>query len=428
MTILTEIFSYLIDKTPRLGERHAISAVATGSVTIAAKANTGFPTTLHTNHIIERYESASLSADRIRFGGALTVASGLLAHTGANYTDVTVGTENIRLWYRHDIRPDIDILNLINDALEDEYVEVVWPLFSSRDGGGDWAQFDNNVTSWTASNLGTQAKQTTGAESFLGVRSQRTIANATGGYAESQPVRTLGSKRWNMHGIWKADVGTVGPRLVDSAGNTLSTITSDQEEWVFGARQVSTGSVEGLNLRLFHTDNLDEGDWAAAWLVNPDARLFFLPSVTNEGFKVKEIFKVHFDDSAGTDLYNPFSWQEEPLQEGYDYRVSISYSAGNPNRVHLLRSGLIDAQAPLFARCSISLADVGTLSAEADATGGALQVLGPKIQYLLMKKYPQYWTEDEKDEAYKNWVGASRVRAQDFTPLPVWPGPSLRGV
>lgn len=424
MPTLAAIYQRLLQDTPNLGEYYAsFQTAGASSVTLSRFINTGIPTTHYMNWIVERPDAATAAdADRIRFGGLITVATGALAVSGT-YTDQTATNESIRFWRNKEIMPDTDILRIINQALEWEVAELTIPVFSGP-AAGDWDMNASVTTAWTASNLGTQSKQTTAVENLLGVRSQRMVANAANGYAASLTVPMHSSKRVRFHGIWKADIGTVGPYLVDSGGTAIDNITSTGEQWVYGSREVQVGtSVEGVVLRCQQVNNLDEGDWAAAWVTKPSDRLFYLPSTLNERFKIKGLSSYRYQESVGTDLWDAMSFEEELLTEGDDYRVSVNYASANPASITLTHRGASYLDGPLFVIGETTYADLGTLALEADTTACPLHVVIPRIQWLMGQKWPEVFP-GLAVAAEKKIQGARAARVTAKPQEPIWAGPT----
>ena len=80
----------------------ALTALATGSVTIPSFYQStnykGSNDLSSKSAVIIRMTAASV-ADAERFVGQITNSSGLVAHTGANYADTTVGTEIVYVLY-----------------------------------------------------------------------------------------------------------------------------------------------------------------------------------------------------------------------------------------------------------------------------------------------------------------------------------------
>src|SRR5690348_14499792 len=96
-TTLLDLRRAFLQAVPELGATYTLTALATGSITVGSLANTNFPTNKFRNRIAYRGE-ATTAADYERYLGTLTTSTGLIAHTGANYSDTTVTNEEVEIW------------------------------------------------------------------------------------------------------------------------------------------------------------------------------------------------------------------------------------------------------------------------------------------------------------------------------------------
>ena len=96
MTTQRAIRRLMLQLDPALGRSEAVTALATGSVTAGALAYGGSP-----QRYVDRYAvrgDATAAADKIRRISNFTPSTGLMAHTGTNYSDTTTTGETVEVW------------------------------------------------------------------------------------------------------------------------------------------------------------------------------------------------------------------------------------------------------------------------------------------------------------------------------------------
>ncbi|MDZ4250769.1 MAG: hypothetical protein U0990_11895 [Candidatus Nanopelagicales bacterium] len=350
-----------------------ISAVAAGSLTA--------PNSLrNSNHGASHYQSldavilrpGSLTApDNIRFAGALTPASGLLAHTGDNYTDTTVGTEAAELWY-WGVRPDTDILPAINRALRAVYFDTCYEALShliNQDG----SMVLPTDTSWT--NVGsptTSAKAVTARRTPWGIRSYQ-LTNANDGEGtQSATVAALEGEQVSAWSIASLNAGTSAElQLYDVTGSadfSSLEVTHDEESPCFLHQPWVVTPTDSKEIATRHIGNGATADvfWNQAWLYLMDHLRINLPSHIDDGWKIHDIFQARPRATRTANVYHAENVELKRLIEGTDYDIITGQNDANPVAVMLAHSSLMSY--PLFLQTRRSYAEYGTFALEADTT------------------------------------------------------------
>ena len=388
-TSLQNIRRQFLDENPAVGRWFDdYAAVVAGSVTVLFYADTNLPVEHLKGKIIYRPDAANAS-DFIRIAGNLTVASGLIAHTGASYTDVTLGTESLEIWNKRHIDPTDAFVRVANDALEYLFVECMIPLYH---GPTDAAMELASTTNWTGANS-TLAKQTTAAEVFQGLRSLSVTLTAASGYAESGLVNMGQGEAGMSFAIAKADTGTGIFRILDGSGNTIESVSFTQEHWLFMKKQFTLDATdEQARLRLLGTDNSDQIDWGPAWIVRQREPYFSLPSWLDERFKLKGVARAKFSQPGReSDTWLAGSMELERLEEGVHYTYGVRQADANPNMIFIEPGARYLLEEPLFlivdAPYSAPYGVASLLSAESDTTTAPLHLLIAKITELWGSSY-----------------------------------------
>jgi hypothetical protein len=371
-----------------LGIIRPITALATGSVTVGSLANTNLPDTKYRNTILGRFDAAS-AADNIRYAGLLTASTGLIAHTGSNYSDTTATDEQLEIWYDPDIRPDVDILNVFSEALDELRVLCHVPLGHGPD---DYDMQANNTTSWPDTSNVTMTAQTTAAQVLRGARSKNSAFSAAG-YSQSTLVRVHPSGQVFFWGIWKADVGTISLDLRNAAGTQIDVIDYTGETWALGQKLVSAGSSdEEVRLRLAGSAASDEGDHQAAVIVIPERRLFILPSWIGDKHMVIGLSVARSTGpTLGNDLTLAEGLEYASLRPNIDYRFYRPYADANPYQVEILNPYymtqplFIDVACPYSEPYGVSVA----FSAESDTTDCPLDLLIAQSEIIMAERWPR---------------------------------------
>ncbi len=344
-------------------------------------ATTANPTRLQGLHIYLETNAE----ERIITTLSVTASVATVTFVGANAT--AVGTAS-NAWITR--VPWSEIKALVNDALEREFVECFIPLSHGPDSA-DLQDSDSVDTDWTETNA-TDTVQTTVAEVFAGARSLVvTDSGSGGGYTQSTLMRM--GHGYSM-AIMKSDTGTSGLRVVDDTGNTIHTISTTQEDWVFMKRQFTLDATdEGARLQLLESTASAAGDWQFAWMVKEGVRLFNIPSWVDERFKLKTIARARFYERGDeADTWMADSIDLERLSEGdeEDYRFINRTADANPHQVILGRHIALDE--PLFliieAPWTIPYGVAATYTTDASTSLCPVRALTAHVRMLIAERYP----------------------------------------
>jgi hypothetical protein len=347
---------------------------------------------------------------------AATTTITTLGNYGATYTNAAM--------YIMGPHPNV-FLRHLNDALELAPVEAVVPL---RHGPDDADVQTSATTSWTGTNC-TVAKQTTAAEVLWGQRSMSLTLTSASGYATSTTVRAGHSEQVYGFALAKADIGTGIFRLLDNGGNTLDSVSFTQEDWLYVRKSVSLGSDdEGVVIRILGTDNLDQIDVQAAWVVRQNINRFQLPSWIDERFKLKGIEVACFRQAGSEDD----TWLAQgvdtvSLTEGVDYRYINRQADANPYWVEILPPAQHYMQYPMFLTvdcpASAPYGVSATFSAVTDTTNLPQKVAVAAFKCVLGRAYKrEFPTLQAEAEAEFRKLTEKRVTAKASTPQ--WAGPT----
>ncbi len=321
---------------------------------------------------------AASSADFVRYAGILINSTGLLAHTGANYSDTTVGSEVVELW-RPGARPDLELLASLNRVLEFEFLTEHFAL-SHIGGASDGDMALSTDTQWTdVGTTSTSAKATTAAVTPWGPRSYHTINNAvadSGTRSASYRVRGDGNGRVSMFTIAASEVGTSSLRPYNNPGtavfaDTAAVTSGEREPQLLAVQSANVPSgCELASLNLTNTSATGDTYWNQAWLYNHDDLTISLPSAVTEGFMAPKIVQARPRTTTGTNTYAAKSLDFIPLTEGVDYWLIIAHASAEPYKVRFAQrmptTGGHPYAWPLFVEARIPQSALITLTAEAD--------------------------------------------------------------
>lgn len=308
-----------------------------------------------------------------------------------------------------------DLRRLVNDALELDLTNITLPLTY----GTDWDMQTSGVTNWTDTNA-TSSKVTAVANVIYGVRGLRVLNSSSNGYSQSASTRITKNQPFVAWAIGRADVGTATATLVDGSGNTLTSLTSTEEQWVYMWDDVTPGSTaEEVSWRLGGSGASDDTYWAAVGIYKPDEAQIFLPSWVDEPFKLKALSRACFrgptDDSRS---WQAMSREMRKLNEGADYRVEIEHGSLNPAYVEIVDPGWRNWDSPYFITGMRPYSDFGTLGADTDSVYAPLHVVIPRAKYLLGDRYSQAFPDVKMQAMSELAVRAASRRTE--TPKPTY--------
>ena len=346
---------------------------------------------------------AATAADEIRFAGALTNTTGLLAHTGANYADTTVGTETVELWF-YGIRPDLWVEDAINRALEHNYYQT-WRALSIFDDG-DMA--DSATTAYTAATGATLTKSTTARRNYFR-RALRVQNDSANDYAQSS---TVGLQLGDELYVWAiASVDAGGPAelvLYDITGSaefgTAKTHNEEQPHLMYRQESIPTAANE-IAVRLQGDGATGDVYWSALGGYRMSDRRIYLDSTFDERFKVESLAYLELNNPNAADGYDAMALEAiEIPKDAYDF--IYEYPAPNPRAIQF--HTLAYHGRPLVIQGRLPYSEEGTLAAEADSTacpldlaesGGRIELFTPAYIRELVPEADRLQAEARADYA-----------------------------
>jgi hypothetical protein len=395
-------------------------AAAAGSITSANVMRNSRWTANHfsqKNTLIFR-PGAATAADQIRYAGDLTNNTGLLAHTGANYSDTTVGSEAVELWY-DGVRPDLEVLDAINRALEFVNVRTFIPI--SHGGDLDYDMSISTDTNWT--NVGspsTSAKATTARRTPYGLRSYQLINNGVANEGtQSATLPAVPARSVKSFAIASVNVGGASMQFYDVTGSaafTQAAVTSSEEEPMLLEQpwQAVPASCREMAVRLLGTTTTSDVYWNGLWVYKQDNLRLNLPSFLDEEFNLPSIFHGRPRFAIANHVWDAQSLDMVELKKGREFDYIAHHADANPYAIVVRDSSIYDY--PLFVQASRPYSDLGTLSAEADTTSCPLHLLMPMVKIrvlndVLLPRMPTnpVWLA-KLAEANLEWQKANDVR------------------
>ncbi len=400
----------------------AFDSAATGSITSADMLR---DTNIAGNHfsskatVIHR-PAAATAADFIRFAGALTNTTGLLAHTGANYADTTVTSETVELWYDR-IRPDKEIKDAANRALEFCFFSTFVPI--SHGGDLDFDMAATTDTNWTdVLTPTTSAKSVTARRVPYGLRAYNLIADAVGEGTRSATIGVSQGRPIRSWAIVSCDSGGMTYQPYDITNSAVMTSpaavthTEEEPQLVEWHGNVPATCKEAA-LNFISTANPSSFFINMAWLYKTDNLRVNLPGYVSEQFKAPSVFMGIPIQQNGTGYYDAQSLDMVELTEGKDYRYLTHQPDANPHAILVLPgSRAWGYPHPLFVQARRPYSDLTTFSVETDSTTCPLHLLMPafKMRVLLDILIPRQpgspvWAA-KYAEARQEWDAANQAR------------------
>ena len=315
-----------------------LTALAAGSVTVPTLyRNTNLnPSYLSSQNAIIARLGAATAADVERYAGALTNTTGLVLHTGADYADVTVGTEvpYFLFWGVH----VAELIDAANRIMEFGHFTTNFALSHMSALDGDMMIATD--TNWTdIGTLSTSAKATTGRRTPWGVRSYNTVNNAvadSGTRSATLPI-TIGG-RFKAFVVASTNVGTssLQPYSITAAAATGTVVTSTNEapQFLHQDWQTISSTASEMAINLTNTSATGDTFWDQLWVYLEDNLVLPLPPQVTEHYQVPFIFQARPVTSAGSASVWPAQGvQLYPLVKDRDYRLQINQADANPTAV-----------------------------------------------------------------------------------------------
>lgn len=367
--------------------------------------------------IIYRPGAAS-AADYVRYAGDLAPTTGALSHTGANYSDTTVGSEGAELWY-HELRPDKEFLDAVNRALEFVFYSTYVPLSHLSNADGDMALATD--TNWTdVGTPTTSAKDATPAYTPYGVRNYHTVGNAVNEGTQSATVTIRKEAQLTLYTIGSALSGTASLQPYDvtnsAAITTTEATTSDERHPMLMKWYGSVpATCEAVAAYMIGTTNPSDIYWNGAWLYNMEDLKVNFPSYVSEQFMAPSIFQLRPRTGGASSSTWAASGEMVRLTEGVDYDLQFHHLDANPYAA-IFRSNESFSY-PLFIQARRPYSDQGALSAEADTTNAPIHQLIPAIKLELLTSTLMLRDPENRkwgllfQKANAEWENANIVRA-----------------
>ncbi len=378
---------------------------------------------------------AATSADFVRYAGLLTNSTGLLAHTGANYADTTVGSEVVELW-RPGARPDLELLASLNRCLEFEFVTTMLMISHLSAADGDMSvATDTNFTD--VGTPTTSAKSVIPAVTVYGPRSYNLIGDAVneGTSTAAQSIRK--GALFSAFTIATPAVGTASFRGYDATNSvdigTAVTHNESGPQLMCIRSQTVPATCESVILRMLGEEAATTIFWNQVALYKHDELQVRLPSSVTEGFMAPRILQGVPRSQTDTGVYGAYSLDFIPLTEGVDYWLVINHNDAQPYKVRfanpLPSTGGHPYAWPLFVEARIPQSSLITLAAEADVVNVPKHNLLPRWKIDCLEtiwngaaapKHPDW--DNQMDLATKQLIRASTARPiKSVAPSqPIW--------
>src|SRR3990167_2586496 len=231
--------------------------------------------------------TAQTSADYYRRAGDLVNSTGVLSHTGANYSDTTVDTEAVEIWF-YDIRPDVEVLEAINRAMG----RCFFPNFVALSPFDDGDMQSTATSSYTGSAGTTLTKSTTARRITLGMRALRVVNNSADDNAQSSTIAVRQGDYIYTWAISSVDVGGNAELVlydVTNSADFTGTLPGHAEEspqfmWRYDA---VPATCKEYAVRLNGEGASDDIYWSALGGYKVRDRRIDLPSTFDRAFEVQ---------------------------------------------------------------------------------------------------------------------------------------------
>lgn len=363
-----------------------VSAVGASSITAAYYlANSNRNGTEHQDEIVFR-PNVGTPADAIRYLGlnVNTTGVGAIAPT---YTDVTISGEAwVEFWKNVGLRPDVEILNALNQALEYIFFHSWEPLSLAADA----AMRESGVTSWGTHVNATEAKQTTAFPRTMPgfIRSLAITNTSANGYLPTADIFVSPGEMLLIAALSRTNSGTSAQLVPWDATNSVAfgtTITNALQTWQFQWQIVAAPSTcKKINIRLGGTGASDVTDWQALWVYRVNASTpFVLPgSYLDERFKVESIAYSNFLMSSGSGNFEAQSMRIIEIPRDH-YTVDVMPEAATPAFVQFHRPGWFAY--PLWIQMRLPESERGSFSTDSTTTGAPLHLLIPQAIIQLLE-------------------------------------------
>ena len=380
-----------------------LTAFATGSITAP---NFFQNTDLGTNHYRNQQATifrptAASAADYERVAGDLTNSSGLLAHTGANYADTTIGTETVEIWLGG-IRPMVEVLDCINKALRKRlFFPTTLPITLFDDGD----MSASGTTSYTGSTGTTLSKSLTARRIVLGQRALRVQNDSANDYAQSSTIAVRVGDLVYIWAIASVDVGgdaVLIPYDVTNSANIDTTAQHSEESPQFmWYKDNVPATCKELAVRLNGEGATDDIYWNVLGGYRVRDRRIDLQSLFDRGFEVAALSYGRFRNGhpSNPNVADAASLEITEIPQ-HDYALHFSPPEAHPRLVQFHTDQWFNY--PLFVQGRRPYADVdGTLTTPAGSISADLDLIvaAAELEFLETPAYRKKLTDG--DELYE---------------------------
>lgn len=284
----------LYDQIPTLGMASTADSLAAGSLvdTYAFQ-----DSNLNSNHFrgCYIYRPDRSGDDVVKKAGALTVASGTLAHTGTNYSNTSdTNYEIVGL-----IHPD-ELNECIRRALRRTYFEelLVWsPLVTDGD------METSGVTNWTATGTSSRQKVATAANVFSGTQALEVTNGAANDYVETASIAVDGGESVWVSAICRLSSGTACQLILRDQTNStsLATYTHDYANWTrLWINYTVPTSTRNIRVRLGGTGGVDVTIWDHLVVYRQSDRRVAAPSYLTDAFLFQKLREGVYSRTTNT--------------------------------------------------------------------------------------------------------------------------------
>lgn len=373
---------YLYDEIPQMGFAGTADSIQTTSITDTyAFKDSGLGAAHFKGTTI--YRPTTSGDNVIKKAGTLANTTGVLSHTGSDYTDTSEQYYEV-VGYLH---PD-DLNACFQRAQKKLTFETQTVLTEVADG-----DMESELTSsWTAI-LGSETltKITTAANVRTGVRSLRVQGNANGG-VKSQAISVHPSEPVRFSTIVRSASGTPSAVLYDETNAVaLATVTPsyDPSGWVRLSWEGTVGdSTLSVTVRLYGLDNSFDLYWDNAIFYHKNARFLAAPSWLTEPWKFLKLRQANYRIQLEPGVDDANSREFMDWSQPNHFSLEPLHLDANPYTIVLKRQMVGD----LWIEGKRPYADIEPLDGDSDTTTAPFLLFIAYAKYelaeLLMKRYP----------------------------------------
>lgn len=388
--------------------------------------------------------TTATAADAWRLISTVVPSTGVATISGVSYTDTTLGTETLELYRPYGIRPDWDILNALNQALEFIYFQTWEPFSLAADAAGR----ASDMSAWGTAVQCTAAKQTTASRVYPGfIRSFAVTGDSshTNGYQPTANIAVEPNEPVLIAALGRTNSGT-GNRVdfydVTNAATFDAPITFTSSTWKLAMKTVTApAGCYNINVRLGGQGVSDVTDWQALWVLRPNAYSpMVLPaSYADEQFKIQGLaYSRALQGSTNNFVYEGVSMSMAEIP-ATDYSTNFMAPAANPMFIQFHNrgwwnnssSGWLNNACLPWLELRLPYSERATFAAETDTTTAPLHLLAPAAEVQLLAPAQVRSRIARGDELYaqaqKDFADASRMRTTNGPAkrTPYWRLPTL---